>query len=325
MALSAQDINKGVDLTGVNPVTGADLNNLIDLAVPVVDTAAEGKSLNIWTVDSALDTPIVPDAATTAKWKKYFWLRYPHNTATNTVPQLYAWDDNAVSVATYLKWKRVEADTTDIEADIAAIEVDITNLQLTLNAVTTMAGNAGIIATNANNNATAALATANTANANATQALADAAAAQITANAAKATADTALENANAAQTTANNALANSNATAANKFFANGVEYDIIDGVIIDIAHGLGARPKFVNATAICKAVSAGHAIGDEIDLECFEESNNDTAAFAVSRNATNITIICRSITNIRVASKATPSILTGIDVADWKVKIYAWA
>ena len=103
MPLSDQDLLKGLDFTGINPATGADHNNLLELAAPVSDSASEGKGLIVWTVDSALDTPIVPDASITTKWKRYLWIRVPHSTATNTSPIIYAWNPNVASDPTYLQ------------------------------------------------------------------------------------------------------------------------------------------------------------------------------------------------------------------------------
>lgn len=325
MALSAQDLSKGVDFTGINPATGADHNNLIELAVPTVDTAAEGKSIQIWTVDSALDTPIVPDASVTTKWKKYGWIRHPHSTAVSTTPILYVWNENAVSDATYLKWEQVEVDMSAIDSAISSMQADINDaLALALAASTT----AGVAATNA----AAAVITANNANAAAVTAGANAATALTNADEAEGKADQALESLsdlqqqiNAIGATANNALANSLLTAATKFFNNGVEYDIVDGVIADVAHGLTARPKFVEVTAICKVAELGYVENDEIDIGYFEDGANDMCPFAVSRNATNIAVVCKQITGLRLSTKATPSILGGPDAANWKIKIYAWA
>ena len=107
MALSTLDFLHGVDMTGINPVTGADLNSLIDQAIPIDDGGDLGKGLVIATIDSALNTPVVPDAAVTTKWKRYLWRRVPHVSAVIQLPSIYAWCDNAVSDAIYLKWLQI--------------------------------------------------------------------------------------------------------------------------------------------------------------------------------------------------------------------------
>ena len=92
MALSSQDFSKGLDFTGLGgTASAANHNQLVDQALPKVDSATEAKGLILWTVDSALDTPIVPDptaSAFVAKWKNYIWLRIPHATATSLLPVL---------------------------------------------------------------------------------------------------------------------------------------------------------------------------------------------------------------------------------------------
>lgn len=201
--MNSQDFSAGVDFTGVNPVTGADHNNLVDLAVPVEDTGPEvGKGMILVTTDSALDTPDVPNATITTKWKRYAWFRRPFAGADDKASILYIWNDDAVSVATYLKWIRVNADLTQVEVDVANALATAQNAQTTvelfsnaLNDVTTTANQA--------------LATANTASVNANTALTDSAESLVTANAAS-------ETANNAETIANNALtaANNNKTLA---------------------------------------------------------------------------------------------------------------
>lgn len=200
MALSLQDLLKGVDFTGINPATGADHNNLIELAAPVLDSANEGKGIILWTKDSALDTPIVPDAATNIKWKRYIWLRVLHSTATSHVPLFYGWDDTNVSDPTYLKWQRIEVDTSAIEADIAALTVLV-------NTATNTANNAASLAATANANAAAALTAANSALALATTADANATTALTAANTAQSTAEATQVAATNAQNTANSAIA----------------------------------------------------------------------------------------------------------------------
>src|SRR5215813_7357692 len=128
MALSAQDLIHGIDLTLVNPITGADLNILVDEAVPVLDTATTGKGINLVTVDTALNVPDVPNPELSSqynKWKLYIWVRKPHSTATSKESSLYIWNDDAVSDATFLKWINVKFDTAAIQAEIDAINTEL--------------------------------------------------------------------------------------------------------------------------------------------------------------------------------------------------------
>lgn len=198
MALSLQDILKGIDFTGLSPATGADFNQLVDLAAPVLDTAAEGKGLNLWTADSALNTPIVPNPLTSAsynKWKRYVWIRKLHSSAGNVASKAYVWNDDATSVATYLKWREITTDLTAIQADVATALADAAAAQVT-------ADNAASVATVANTNANAASITATAANTTAINAATAAITAQASANEALADAEAAAASATNAQTTA---------------------------------------------------------------------------------------------------------------------------
>ena len=96
MAISVYDFTKGIDFTSISPATAGDHNTLVDAAVPYVTD----KGIVMVSADTALNTPDVPDAATTTKWKNYIWIRRPHSTATDTTPIAYMWNENATSVAT---------------------------------------------------------------------------------------------------------------------------------------------------------------------------------------------------------------------------------
>lgn len=190
MAFVIQDFDKGVDLTGVNPISAAQLNQLIDGGVP---HAMRG--LTLYSIDSALNTPDVPNplaGATYTKFKRYIWIRKPYNTATSTQPIAYVWDDDAVSDATLLKWKDLAIDLTAFIAEIDAAVVVANAANATANAANVAAANAAVLANTATNNATAALTAANNASAAATVANANAGAAQSTATSAAADAAAAL-------------------------------------------------------------------------------------------------------------------------------------
>lgn len=180
MALTLQDFSHGVDFTGINPATGGDHNNLVDLASPVADASVQGgKGLVLYTIDSAINTPRVPDPTQLGydKWMRYLWVRRPVAGSPNTSPQLYAWNDDALTDATYLNWIEIVADTGALQAQITAIVNQLGAIQAT-------AVNAQTVANQANT-------TANQANANSQNALNQIAGATTTANAAKAAADAA--------------------------------------------------------------------------------------------------------------------------------------
>lgn len=204
MALTIQDLTKGLDFSGLVNATGADHDQLVELSIPRDDGGGEGKGLVLVTVDSALDVPTVPDAATTTKWQRYLWIRIPHATDTDLTPNMYAWNDNEVSDPTYLKWEEL------LGFDVAAVLADVAAaLAASANAVAT-ANSAYSIANVASGTANAASITASAASVTAANASATAAAAQLDAT-------NALGGAASAQSQANNALTVANA---NKNVAN---------------------------------------------------------------------------------------------------------
>lgn len=211
MALGLQNFNKGTDFTGLSTINASDLNQSVDNATCYLDNANEGKSINLWTKDSALDTPRVPDpGSVTTAWKRFIWIRV---LLDGSKAKLYVWNDSINSDPTYLKWEDVSTDTTTIEDEIAAIQADITTVQADVATANATANAASALANTASTTAATANATATTASSNATTALADAASASADADAALAAATSAQATATAAQSTA---TAANNAATANR-------------------------------------------------------------------------------------------------------------
>jgi hypothetical protein len=169
MAISNFDLTKGIDFTALSSASAGDHNSLVDAAVPY----ATDKGIVMVSNDTALNTPDVPNAAATTKWKNYIWIRRPHSTATNTTPIAYMWNENATSVATYLKWQRIPADTSTVDAALAALTLRVEDLEAVNVTLQALVNAANSNAATANTNASAAVSTANAANANALQAISD--------------------------------------------------------------------------------------------------------------------------------------------------------
>jgi hypothetical protein len=169
MAISTFDFTKGLDFTALASASAGDHNSLVDAATPYVTD----KGIVMVSNDSALNTPDVPNAASTTKWKNYIWIRRPHSTATNTTPIAYMWNENTTSVATYLKWQRIPADTSTVDAALAALTLRVEDLEAVNVTLQALVNAANSNAATANTNASAALSTANAANANALQAISD--------------------------------------------------------------------------------------------------------------------------------------------------------
>lgn len=120
MAPTNQDFVKGIDFTGLTSINAGDLNQVVDAASPAAD-----KGLIINTTDEVVYVPTVPDAETTVKWQQYIWIRRLHaDDASNTKVLFYAWNPNATSDTTMLKWERirgiVDADLLDV-GDLPAL------------------------------------------------------------------------------------------------------------------------------------------------------------------------------------------------------------
>lgn len=200
--LSVNDFIHGVDFTGVNPINAGDLNNLVDLSAPFADSLSEGKGIILWTVDTGLDAPNVPNPAATAKWIRYIWIRIPFVGSDDKVPKIYGWNSDSVNDVTYLKWNQLIPDIAQFQAQIDAIIAQLNAFQATVNGAISAANAASVTANAAFNLATSAQADADSAQATATTANTNAANAVATANNALTTANAAEVAANANKTIA---------------------------------------------------------------------------------------------------------------------------
>ena len=110
MALTTQNIVKGLDLTVISNVSGIEINQLVDVA-----QMAEDKGLIIETQDSALDTPIVPNpegeysGVFPTYWKRFIWRRVLFDDSILN----YCWDTSIEEDGTLLFWRLVDKTGTD--------------------------------------------------------------------------------------------------------------------------------------------------------------------------------------------------------------------
>lgn len=253
MAFSAFDFTKGIDFTALSEGAAGDHNTLVDAATPKTDTATEGKSIVLWSVDGALDTPTVPSAVAVTKWVNYMWLRKPHASAADTTPLLYFWDVNKASDPTYLKWSRVTIDETNLQTQINDILADLSGIEADV-------ANALAIAANAVNTANTALSTANDAAATAANADANATTALTRADEAITDATNAETAANGAVTVSNNAItiANAASAAVPKAYitVNADGYNIASNIPYD-----NTKPQSNEGTEIASLVLVPRAAG----------------------------------------------------------------
>lgn len=289
--MNAFDFTKGKDFSGLTDASGVDHNTLVDLATPYQDSAEEGKGINLWTLDSALNVPRVPDptaGASYSKWNRYIWIRVPYPGATDKTPKLYVWNDDAPSIATYLRWK-LYADLTSINATVAALNISVTtassnaaNALVAANAANASAASANSKATSAETNATNAVALVTAAQADATTSLANAATAQSVATTAKTTADTA---------TTNLATLDSLFTAFKTVYtvieSPAVALPSVGGLVASVV--LGYRPRHVQWVLVIDTAHGAFDAGDEIDVNCIHMNiGNPYCAFEPVTTATGI-------------------------------------
>lgn len=106
MPFGTIDLERPSDHAAEVTVTGADLDNFHDLLKGFQDNASPltGKGFVLFSRDSADDTPEVPDAATTTKWKTYPWARIKQLAGPVFTQELYYWQDQISSDPTLLKW-----------------------------------------------------------------------------------------------------------------------------------------------------------------------------------------------------------------------------
>jgi len=90
---ATQDILPPFDPTAYPDLSGSQLLQYLSGATPFDDTG-----FNIVTTDVAT-VPVVPDANTYTKWKRYLWVRQSAASIG-----AYLWNDTASSDPTYLKW-----------------------------------------------------------------------------------------------------------------------------------------------------------------------------------------------------------------------------
>lgn len=315
MSHSVYDLTKGIDITGLPTVSGGDLNNLIDAATPYTD-----KGLILWSVDTAAGVPDVPDAAATTKWKRYIWLRIPHTSVVppaNTVPYFYAWNDTATSIPTYLKWQRIEADFTTVNATIAALQAELDASQLDITATTNTANAANSTAGTAATDATNALANAAIVAGN--LATLDAQVNHTTSGLAptRAVADSALSIATAAVTPAQLAAVNATIVviSSDTTITTSPEYALAAGTILSITHGLGVLPKRVQWVLVCKIADLDFVVDEEVPVEAFHH-NGGNPYLQYSQSASVTTL------KLRQSAFAPASTNGNLTVGSWRIKCY---
>lgn len=268
---TTQDFVNEIDFTTQN-IDGSVLNNAFSqLKGNTTPDDGSGIVPVLWTLDTAANTPLVPNPASSSqanKWVNYIWFRLPFPGQLGA-GIIYTWNASSVSNATYLKWQNTSFDDTDILAQL-------TTLTTTSNAALNAASTANSNSTNALNGANNAVIVANNASASVASATAAANAASIAAASASTLAQQANSLATAAQTNAANAV---NLASGNK-------------TIAQITPSLVPFQKIeVNATAT--------------SLEYYNELDKYIILQEVQASGTNGTTITGSLTVIVLNTKLT--------------------
>jgi microcystin-dependent protein len=132
--MTSQNFVKQIDLSGLTQITASQINQLLETGI-----LADDKGMHLYTVDTALDTPNVPDpeqgeleGVDVVFWKRYSWIRVPHTSApASAVVKEYFWNPQAVSHATYLKWESPADDIIELNDYIEEVDTNLTTTTTT--------------------------------------------------------------------------------------------------------------------------------------------------------------------------------------------------
>lgn len=290
-------------LTNQYFITGIDFTTLgqvssgsLNSAVNGATTAAD-KGIVLVTTDTAVNVPDIPDTATYPEFKKHLWLRLPFNNTYK--PLLYCWN-NAIN-----DWSLLIVDVFTIEA----------------------------LAQEANDNATAALNTANATNSNLSAVTNVANSANLSATQAVTTANNALSLANGAQATSTSANNNANTALGLglKLFTSTTLHLTNNNLdILEENHGLTGVPVIVRPVLINLTADLGYVPNDELDIRNALKEGNVFNLIYSWADATKV--YCRvgvtldgvSPSRMLIMDRATGTNLAATR-ASWGIKVYAFA
>lgn len=322
-----QDLLNNIDFTTFPSLSAAELNLGFSQLVPntsgTINDGSVGVGGMVFTADTALNTPQVPNASITTKWQGYLWIRIPFSSTAGTVAPIgYFWNNSKGNDATFLKWQSTQVDLTAVNAAITALQAAVTTAQTTATAANNTANTALTNSAAAQTAATSANNTANSASTAAGTAITNAAAALTVANTASSTANAATATANAAAAAVAGIVNSSFVTALFPLNVFGVGGPIINA----IPHGLGAIPSYVRGVLVCQNAEFNYNPGDEVDADLFGIYGGGgvygSQLLYTSSTAATVTMVqAQSAVTVGILNKITGA-LSSLTAANWKAKIY---
>lgn len=90
--------------------------------------------------------------------------------------------------------------------------------------------------------------------------------------------------------------------------------------VLNVAHGLGAKPKLVQVSLKNATTEGGFSVGDEVPVMGLEQTG--AIGTTVSFDATNVSVITQS--QIRILGKTGPATEIVVTPANWKYVVRAW-
>jgi hypothetical protein len=99
------------------------------------------------------------------------------------------------------------------------------------------------------------------------------------------------------------------------------EQTVTNDTILDVAHGLGAKPTLVRVTLRCKTTDLGFAVDEEVLAENLPTQGVDRGA-TMYRDATNVTLVQGSGISLHSQSSFNTTLITN---ARWRWVVEAWA
>ena len=101
------------------------------------------------------------------------------------------------------------------------------------------------------------------------------------------------------------------------------EQTITTSGLLTLTHGLGAIPKLVDLTLICKVAEAGFAIGDEVKISQAYDGNGRHSAILCG--ATTIRVRYGNSASVFATADFTSGALAALTNANWRLIVRAWA